>query len=325
MLPKRDLAQKQITIGNSQENGEDEQRRKARRAVAALLAVTVGLALLFHFLSFLPDIWRRFNSPAIIRSDIRGQSTKRLEGSSDLRRGITKLIGNKEGVYGVYIIDLRSGGVFGINEEETFPAASLIKLPLIYAFYQQVEQGRVDPNGRYFLKDEDRVMGTGSIYQQPAGTVYRLHDLAVLLGKQSDNTAQHILTRILGKEKIQAVIADLGMRQTSWFNQETTPRDIAVFWQALASGRVLTPGHRRDVLNSLTDTIFEKQIPAGLPRGVRVAHKVAIDRGILHDAGVIFADRPFVLVLMSKNVDVDEARKLFPQITKLVWNEMRNS
>jgi len=226
-----------------------------------------------------------------------------------------------KGVYGVYVVDLDKGDSFGINKNEVFPAASLMKLPLIYAFYQQVELGKIDLDEQYSLEEEDKVEGTGSVYQQPAGTTYTLRQLITLVGKQSDNTAQNVLAEILGKEEIQAAITDLGMKQTSYANLETSPEDVAIFWQKLATDQILTPAHCQEILDSLTDTIFEEQIPAGLPKGIRVAHKVGVDERMLHDTGIVFADQPFVLVLMSKDVNISEAKELFPKITELIWDE----
>ena len=313
-MRKRDWAQKQATIKDNREDKEEEKKKRTRQAVIILLTATVGLAFFFHLLSFLPEVWRKFRLPIIIKS---------IGVEAPIEKDLWRLVAQAEGVYGICIIDLGKGDTFGINESEVFPAASLMKLPLIYAFYQQVELGKIDPDEQYSLEEKDKIEGTGSVYQQPVGTVYTLHNLVVLLGKQSDNTAQNVLVKILGKEKIQAAIIDLGMKQTSYTNWETTPGDVATFWQKLATGQILTSAHRQEIIDFLTDTIFEEQIPAGLPEGIRVAHKVGVDEGVLHDAGVIFADQPFVLVLMSKGVNVSEAEKLFPKITKLVWDERR--
>jgi len=315
-MRKKDWIQKQAITKGNKENKE-EKKKKTRQAVVILLIATAGLAFFFHLLSFLPEFWRKFRSPIIIKSDVRSNGVK-----APIEKDFRRLVARAKGVYGIYVVDLDRGDSFGINENEVFPAASLMKLPLIYSFYQQVELGRIDPNERYFLKEEDKVKGTGSVYQQPAGTIYTLRQLITLVGKQSDNTAQNVLVKILGKEKIQAAIADLGMKKTSYANQETNPWDVAIFWQKLATGQILTPGHRQEILNSLTDTIFEEQIPAGLPKGIKVAHKVGVDEGVLHDAGVVFSDQPFVLVLMSKDVDIDEAKELLPKATEMVWGEM---
>jgi len=312
------LIQKKTTIRDNQEDKEEERKKRGRRAVVILLIATIGIALFFHLLSFLPATWRKFRSPVIIKSN---NVEAPVESMESIEKDLWQLVAPAKGVYGICIVDLGKGNTSGINKDEIFPAASLIKLPLIYAFYQQVELGKIDPNEQYSLKEGDKIEGTGSVYQQPAGTIYTLRQLAALMGKQSDNTAQNILAKILGEEKIQAAIVDLGMEKTSYLDWETSPKDIAIFWQKLATGQTLTTAHRQEILDFLTNTIFEEQIPAGLPEGIKVAHKIGMDEGVLHDAGIVFADQPFILVLMSKGVDLDEAKQILPKITERVWEE----
>jgi len=45
-------------------------------------------------------------------------------------------------------------------------------------------------------------------------------------------------------------------------------------------------------------------------RGIRCAHKTGEDDDITHDVGIIYADRPFVLCLLSNNVDVPAFERL---------------
>ena len=212
-------------------------------------------------------------------------------------------------------MNLEKKEVVSIREKESFPAASLIKLPIVYTLYQQAQEGKINLEEKYILREEDKVGGAGSLYQKEAGAVYSYRELARLCGKQSDNTAAAILEKVLGAEAIEATIRRLGMENTSFSRRQTTPEDIALFWQELWEGD-LKEEYREEILNSLTETIFEEQIPAALPAKVRVAHKVGIDEGILHDAGIIFQDPPFILVLMSKNNNREEAQEAFILLTK---------
>ena len=74
----------------------------------------------------------------------------------------------------------------------------------------------------------------------------------------------------------------------------------------------------------LTKTAFEDRLPAGLPRKVRVAHKIGTEIGSFSDAGIVFAERPFILVIMSKAARESEALKVLPEIAKVVWEFENN-
>jgi beta-lactamase class A len=45
-------------------------------------------------------------------------------------------------------------------------------------------------------------------------------------------------------------------------------------------------------------------------KGIRCAHKTGEDDNITHDAGIIYTEKPFVLCMMSNNVDVPAFERL---------------
>ena len=47
---------------------------------------------------------------------------------------------------------------------------------------------------------------------------------------------------------------------------------------------------------------FNDRIPAGLPAGTVVAHKTGEITKIQHDAAIVFAPRPFVLVVLVRGL-----------------------
>ncbi len=296
------------------EEEKEEGEGKRRRIIFALLLLTTGLSFLIYLGKQASPKIEEITQPVVFRSSPAfSPSPSPVEKSKALE--LEKILAGRQGVYGVYSLNLETKEAVSIREKESFSAASLIKLPIVYTLYQQAQEGKINLEEKYTLKEEDKVGGAGSLYQDAAGAVYSYRELARLCGKQSDNTAAVILEKVLGAEAIEATIRRLGMENTSFFRRQTTPEDIALFWQKLWEGD-LKEEYREEILNSLTETIFEEQIPAALPAKARVAHKVGIDEGILHDAGIIFNDPPFVLVLMSKNNNREEAQEAFILLTK---------
>ena len=296
------------------EEEKEEGEGKRRRIIFVLLLLTAGLSFLIYLGKQASPKIEEITQPAVFRpSPAFSPSPSPVEKSKALE--LERILVGRQGVYGVYYLNLETKEAVSIREKESFPAASLIKLPIVYTLYQQAQEGKINLEEKYTLREEDKVGGAGSLYQDAAGAVYSYRELARLCGKQSDNTAAAILEKVLGAEAIEATIRRLGMANTSFSRRQTTPEDIALFWQKLWEGD-LKEEYREEILSSLTETIFEEQIPAALPAKVRVAHKVGIDEGILHDAGIIFNDPPFVLVLMSKNNNREEAQEAFILLTK---------
>ena len=102
-------------------------------------------------------------------------------------------------------------------------------------------------------------------------------------------------------------------------NQETTPRDIGIFFEKIWEGDVISKKHRDELLGFLTDTIYEEWLAAGILSTVDVAHKYGREVHVVNDAGIVFTDEPFVLVLLSQGVVEREADQVFPELAELIY------
>lgn len=238
--------------------------------------------------------------------------------TSKIVNEFNQLTKDASGVYGLYVVNLNTDESYGVNEDEVFQAASLIKLPVMLAMYAEYEKGNIDLDDIYKLRDEDRVGGSGSLSGQPTGSEYSYRELVELMGKQSDNTAFSAAVKLLGSDLIKRYIDELGMSNTSLETNETTPRDIGLFFKNLWERKMVERASRDEILNSLTDTIYEGWLKAGIP-DVRVAHKYGREVHVVNDAGIVFASSPFVLVLLSKGVVETEADQLLPQLAAAVY------
>jgi beta-lactamase class A len=65
---------------------------------------------------------------------------------------------------------------------------------------------------------------------------------------------------------------------------------------------------------------FNEGIPAGLPPGTRVAHKTGEITKIHHDAAIVYAPRPFVLVILVRGIeDIKQSSALMADITRTLY------
>jgi beta-lactamase class A len=101
----------------------------------------------------------------------------------------------------------------------------------------------------------------------------------------------------------------------------TTAGDMAHLFEQLVSGTVLSPGTSAEMLTLLSHQEINDRIPADLPSGTRVAHKTGDLDALLHDAGVVFAPKgPIVVVIMSDEItDHDATLDLMRQIALLAY------
>ena len=115
------------------------------------------------------------------------------------------------GVIGVAATQLATGRHIGYREDELFPTASVIKLPLLVTLYEDAIAGRIDLSERVTYRDETKVAGSGVLQYLDEGLNPTLRDLAVLMMSVSDNTATDLLFDRVGKARIEAVMDRLGL------------------------------------------------------------------------------------------------------------------
>ena len=196
------------------------------------------------------------------------------------------------GIYSFYLYDLVTNESFGLNENEEMVAASLIKLPVIYSFYEEVKKGnlKMDSVSREQIR---------------------------LMGQKSDNKAFSQLRQKLGDDLIQKYINDLNLKNTDLIDNKTTPKEISEFFKKFWEYDTKT---KNEIFGYLTDTIYEDYLPKGIPDDIKVIHKYGRETHVINDGGIIMSDRPFILILMTQNINDTEAIEILPQLSKLVFD-----
>lgn len=115
----------------------------------------------------------------------------------------------------LHAVDLATGRDVGVGADEPVVLASVVKLPLLVAFFQRADAGAFDPRTPVTLTPGDRTAGaTGSSVLLDDVTM-SLRDLAAMMITVSDNAAADALFDRVGLPEVNAVVARLGLRDTS--------------------------------------------------------------------------------------------------------------
>ena len=124
---------------------------------------------------------------------------------------IQRLAEETGGIVGVAATQLATGRHIGYREDELFPTASVIKLPLLVTLYEDALAGRIDLSERVRYRDDTKVAGSGVLQYLDDGLDPTLRDLSVLMMSVSDNTATDLLFDRVGKGRIEATMDRLGL------------------------------------------------------------------------------------------------------------------
>ena len=111
---------------------------------------------------------------------------------------LRELVSHTRGVLGLSVVDLVSGARFGFNQDNVFPQASAIKIPVLMEVYKQAGEGKLKLTDSRRIERKDMTPGSGVLSELGDGTVHlSLHDLCVLMIVLSDNTATNLLIDIV--------------------------------------------------------------------------------------------------------------------------------
>lgn len=250
-----------------------------------------------------------------------------------LRDQIEEIADGHAGVYGVAVLDPTSGTKVSLRGDEQFMAASIGKLPAFVTLYRAAARGDLDLQEEISIREDDvQAYGSGSLQNFPVGYSLSLRDSAYRLVNHSDNTAWAMLDRRLGEKKIRAELEGMGVTNSQYFGYlsgyYTTPDDVLLLLERISDPQFTSEELSNEMLDAMTETVFEDRIPEKLPRDVRVAHKIGSYGEYFGDAGVLFytddqgVEKRYYLVVLSKGVGEYEARDAMQDISVAVYEAL---
>jgi len=266
-----------------------------------------------------------------------GQDAKLLAAEATIQ----KRIATSGAEVAVYFKTLDGKAEWSVRPEDVFHAASTMKVPVMIELFHQAKQGKLSLADKIVIKNEFHSIVDGSSYKlspdddsdadlyKAEGQSRSLSDLCELMITVSSNFATNLLIEKLGVENIRAAIHSLGADSVvvlrgvedgkafeKGLNNTTTARGLAVLMEAIAGGSAVDSASSQDMIAILKRQHFNEGIPAGVPAGVAVAHKTGEITKIHHDAAIVFAKRPYVLVVLVRGLaDLKQSATLMKDIS----------
>lgn len=242
----------------------------------------------------------------------------------------------------VYFRDLHDGPVIGINEMADFAPASLMKLPLVFAFFHiegerpgflQETTAYKKSHGAEVPKLTQAVASTAPLEEEKEYTLEELLKNTIIY---SDNDAYYTLVEYAnampdGARQVLTVFQELGIIDPRAPDEEVVSvRGYASLYRLLYNVSYLSAESSETLLSWLADSAYDAGLEAGVPSDVNVAHKFG-EREYpdgtkqLHDCGIVyFPDNPYALCVMTKGGDYEELAAVIARISKIVYDEVES-
>ena len=113
-----------------------------------------------------------------------------------------------------YAKHLPTGREIAVRADEPISSHSVIKVCIMVLAYRDAEAGRLDLNERYTVTPDDLRGGTGLIKTFAPGLRPTYRDLVTQMITTSDNSATDIVLKRLGRERVNAMLEELGYQHT---------------------------------------------------------------------------------------------------------------
>ncbi len=232
---------------------------------------------------------------------------------------------------GVFILDPDTDTFLDFNGSAAIASASTIKIPILVAFFQDVDTGKIRLDELLTMKKQFIATGSGNMQHKFPGSKYTALETATKMIAISDNTATNMLIeRLGGAEALNQRFLAWGLTTTAIRNQlpdvegtnTSSPKDLASLIAFVNQGELLSKQSRDRLLSILRQTRRNHLLPRGLGTGATIAHKTGYIGPMLADAGLIELPngKRYIAAVMVKRPHNDpKAEKLIRQISRLAY------
>ncbi|MGI9076596.1 MAG: serine hydrolase [Gemmatimonadaceae bacterium] len=239
-----------------------------------------------------------------------------------LHRTLDSLVAAHRGVVGYAVHNIDTGERLERRADETFPTASLIKVPVLVTVFDLVEKGQLSLDDQLTVLKIDLVPGSGILQFLHPGMIITVRDAAWLMTTISDNTATNLLLDRIIIRRVWEKMEALGLPHTKIHSKSflrnssvamdssikyglgvTTPNEMARLFGLLANGKAVGEAADSVMIDFLlhnTDNEMLQRFTAG----ARAAHKTGATDAVRTECSLWFLPARVVACVMTKeNVD----------------------
>lgn len=302
------------------------------QTIFLIIALIIIFFLIFH--NSQPDYLKdngkiKLLSPRIYSGIIKPESYLILNWNP-LEEKINNFIQNNSLNVSVYVLNMRDGASFGVDEDEEFDSLSLNKIPVAMIILKKVEEGKLSIDTKLKIPDKYRDPEYGTLYKNPA-TELSVKDLLRYMLSESDNTAFFTLEQQITFQNLKDLSSylyfysdiDSGLSPSKKF--AITPKSTSNIFTSLYLSTFLTPEDSETILSYLTNNSFDIKTYAKIPNDVTIAHKNGAynleNKNIFHDCGIMYIeDSRIFYCVMTNGLEENSAYNLIGSIVKGIYN-----
>ncbi len=263
--------------------------------------------------------------------DISGyKTTGRFSGQEEQ---LLKILEPAGGHWAVVVEELGGKGTLQLNPNDQFTAASVIKVPIMMTAFREAREGRLRLDDSITLRKEDKVGGSGVLFEFHNGLTLTLLDAINMMIVVSDNTGTNLVIDAVGLETVNRHMTEVGCKGSRLEAHLMRPKpngpwntitagDIGRLIKGLAEHTIADPGDCDSMLRIMGRQQYNEKLPRLLPNGVTCAHKTGEVKGVTHDAGIVAGETTrFAITCLSQKLDdVKVGMRVIGEVAKWAYD-----
>jgi len=234
----------------------------------------------------------------------------------------------------IFVWDYETGKYAGYNSQQAYPAASIIKLPVLLQLFRSAEAGQLSINDQMTLTDYYRAEGSGDLQFQKEGNLYTMDSLARKMIEISDNSSTNmIMSSIGGMNDVNRAVKSWGLKNTevnNWLpdmggTNVTTTEDLARMLYNIENENFLSKESKDKILDYMGHVKNNRLIHAGLNPNAKFYHKTGDIGHTLGDAGIVVTPdgHKYIVCMMAKRPYNHPAGKEFiVRASEMIYNSV---
>jgi beta-lactamase class A len=230
----------------------------------------------------------------------------------------------------VYFRDLENGPWFGINEDEDFAPASLLKVPIMISALKHAEEdlSLLERNVLTAPVSDGLAPVSSANGNEAAITMEQALEKMII---DSDNYSKDlILAYLSGLENDMsigtALFIELNLSSDLPDGDDYIHvKNYASLFRILYNSSYLNKTMSQKALDTLAKSRFDEGLVGGIPKGVTVAHKYGIrtDLNQLHDCGIVYhPSDPYLICIMTRGNTIEDSGRVIREISKRVFEKV---
>lgn len=209
---------------------------------------------------------------------------------------------------------------FELGEDKIMPAASIIKLSILWSVMQKVDRGEVALSDLISVQEGDMFGEFDAQHHPLTASEYAVGDLCRLMIDLSDNLASNMLIRLAGMENINSDIKKCGLKntvlrrkfldfeaQSKGLENYTTPNDSVKMIMLMLDKEKSGSRIGGEMLKILAGQCDKNYLSQYMPDTFKFAHKTGHIPGTMHNVGIITTPKQkrYIIAVMTTKLKSD--------------------